>query len=249
MGYNPNQQQFAHSNGHNPAVYSQHAGPGAVYTQPAPGAPASSGGGMKRSLCLALTAALLLLIAAVIGLSAGLGVSQRNLRNVKADLARATESPAAAATTVFVTARPTTTPTSTSSSSSASATADTSNITCPGSNNTLYTADTDSKRFQQYCGIDFSGDQAVDVGSVKVTSMDACMDACASQSNCTGAGWGYLEGDNGTEHSCWMKANLTVPHSATDDWAFAVLLANGSDTATQKSRKRGVGSSLWLWSV
>lgn len=91
MSYNPNQQQFAYSNGPNPAGYSHHAAPGAVYTQPASGgAPASSG--TKRSSCFALMAALLLLIAAVIGLSAGLGVSQRNLRNAKADLARATES-------------------------------------------------------------------------------------------------------------------------------------------------------------
>lgn len=152
-----------------------------------------------------------------------------------------------------MTARPSATATSTSSSASASATADTSNITCPESNNTLYTADTpDSKRFQQYCGIDFSGDQAVDVGSVKVTSMDACMDACASRSNCTGAGWGYLEGDNGTEHSCWMKANLTEPHNATAEWAFAILLTNnnGSDPAAQEgTRKRGVGLSWWFWSV
>lgn len=157
-----------------------------------------------------------------------------------------------AATTVFVTAKPTSTPTSTSSSSSASATPDTSNITCPGSNNTLYTAnatDDGSKQFQQYCGIDFSGDQAVDVGSVKVTSMDACMDACASQSNCTGAGWGYLDGDNGTEHSCWMKANLTEPHNATAEWAFAILLGgngNGSDAAPQR-RRRGGGSGWWFF--
>ena len=151
---------------------------------------------------------------------------------------------------MFVTSRPTSTPTSTSSSGSASATPDTSNITCPGSNNTLYTANTDdAKQFQQYCGIDFSGDQAADVGSVKVASMDACMDACASQSNCTGAGWGYLEGDNGTEHSCWMKANLTEPHNATAEWAFAILLdsGNGSDPSPQGRRKRSAGSSWWFW--
>lgn len=76
------------------------------------------------------------------------------------------------------------------------------------------------------------------------------MDACASQSNCTGAGWGYLDGDNGTEHSCWMKANLTEPHEATSDWAFAILLSNstgnGSDTAPQR-RRRGGGSSWMFW--
>lgn len=89
MGFNPNQQQFAYSNGHNPAGYG-HAPPPAVYSQPAPGAPASSG--TRRSSCFALMAAILILIAAVIGLSAGLGVSQRNLHNAQADLARATES-------------------------------------------------------------------------------------------------------------------------------------------------------------
>lgn len=89
MGYNPNQQQFAYGNGHNSAGYG-HAPPGAVYSQPTSSAPASSGA--KRGSCFALMAALLILIAAVIGLSAGLGVSQRNLRNAKADLARATES-------------------------------------------------------------------------------------------------------------------------------------------------------------
>lgn len=86
MGYNPNQQQFAYGNGHNPAGYG-HAPPSAAYSQ-AP--PASSG--VKRSSCFALMAALLILIAAVIGLSAGLGVSQRNLRNAEADLMRATGS-------------------------------------------------------------------------------------------------------------------------------------------------------------
>lgn len=81
-GYNPAQQQFA--NGHNYAPQSS------GYAQAPPGAPASSG--VKRSTCLALMAALFILLAAVIGLSAGLGVSQRSLRNTKADLARATES-------------------------------------------------------------------------------------------------------------------------------------------------------------
>lgn len=88
MGH-PNQQQYAYGNGHNPAGYG-HAPPPAVYSQPASGAPASSG--TKRGSCFALMAALLILIAAVIGLSAGLGVSQRNLHNAQADLARATES-------------------------------------------------------------------------------------------------------------------------------------------------------------
>ena len=129
----------------------------------------------------------------------------------------------------------------TSSSASASASADTSNITCPGSNNTLYTSTIDSKKFEEKCGIDYGNDEAESVGSVKVTSMDACMDACAAQSNCTGAGWGYLAGDDGAEHTCWMKANLTTPHTAVSDWAFGILQETDSDSSSDKR-------SNMLWS-
>lgn len=139
-----------------------------------------------------------------------------------------------AATTVLVTTTATRTPTS--STASASATADTSNITCPKSNNTLYTAGTDSsKQFREYCGIDYSGDESQDVGSVKVTSMDACMDSCAKQSNCTGAGWGYLEGDNGAEHTCYMKGNLTTSHVADSTWAFGILLTDSDSSSDKRS--------------
>ncbi|KUI71820.1 hypothetical protein VM1G_07608 [Cytospora mali] len=211
-----------------PNVGNGNSPPSVGYAHSPPVAPTSSG--VKRSTCLALLAAVVILLAAVVGLSAGLGVSQRNLHNTQADLAKAIKSPSATTTVA-----PASTGSPTSSSASASATADTSNITCPGSNNTLYTADTDSKRFRQYCGIDYSGDEAQAVGSVKVTSMDACMDACAAQSNCTGAGWGYLNGDNGAEHTCWMKTNLTTSHQATSTWAFAILLTGSSSS----SEKRG----------
>lgn len=221
----PGQQQFSHGNGYN----NGYPPPAVGYVPTTPSAPNSSG--VKRSTCLALLAATMILLAAVIGLSAGLGVSQRNLHNTQADLARATSSPSAA-TTVFVTTTATRTPTS--STASASPTVDTSNITCPKSNNTLYTAESDSsKQFREYCGIDYSGDESQDVGSVKVTSMDACMDACAKQSNCTGAGWGYLEGDNGANHTCYMKSNLTNSHVADPTWAFGILLT-GSDSSSKK---------------
>ncbi|ROW07210.1 hypothetical protein VMCG_03913 [Cytospora schulzeri] len=219
IGYPPDQQQFVHAIGYNNGYQPQGEG----YTAPS----TTTSSGVKRSTCLALLAATLILLAAVIGLGAGLGVSQRDLHNTQADLARATGSPSAAST-VFVTTTYTATrsPTSaTSSSASASATVDTSNIICPKSNNTLYTAETDSsKQFREYCGIDYSGDGTQDVGSVKVTSMEACMDACAKQSNCTGASWGYLNGDNGAEHTCWMKGNLKKSHVADSGWAFGMLL-------------------------
>jgi hypothetical protein len=74
------------------------------------------------------------------------------------------------------------------------------------------------------CGLDYSGaGQAVDIGNVQTLNLEACIDACAAQSNCTGAGWGVIKGDKGPEHTCWMKTNLGKPHTATSDWAFAVL--------------------------
>jgi len=75
--------------------------------------------------------------------------------------------------------------------------------------------------------VDYSGKgQADDLGSVKTTSMDLCMDACAKKASCTGCGWGVLDGDTGDAHSCWLKANLSNSHNATADWAFAVLLSH-----------------------
>lgn len=87
MGYSPGaqQQQFAYGQGYN---HAQAQPPQAAAYKPS--TPTSSG--VKRSTCLALLAATLILLAAVIGLGAGLGVSQRNLHNTQADLARATES-------------------------------------------------------------------------------------------------------------------------------------------------------------
>lgn len=86
MGYPPGQQQFAHGVGYNNGYPPQTA----VYAHPGPSSPASSG--VKRSTCLALLAAIIILLVAVIGLSAGLGVSRRDLHNAQLDLARATES-------------------------------------------------------------------------------------------------------------------------------------------------------------
>jgi hypothetical protein len=105
-----------------------------------------------------------------------------------------------------------------------------SDVQCPQVNGTIYTASTGGKRFRRMCGIDYGGQgEAVDIGNVKTRNMDACIDACASRANCTGAGWGIIKGDQGPTHSCWMKANLTKSHTATPEWGFAVL-AQGDDS-------------------
>ncbi|KAK7736644.1 hypothetical protein SLS53_006849 [Cytospora paraplurivora] len=171
----PDQQQFTNGYGYNNTGIGSVSPHTAGYAHDPPQtAPTSSGA--KRSTCLALLLATMILLAAVIGLGAGLGVSQRNLHKTQADLARATASPSAA-TTGSVTATPASTGSATSSSASASATADASNIICPKNNDTVYTAATDSKQFRELCGIDYGDGEAESVGSVKTTSMDACMDA------------------------------------------------------------------------
>ena len=101
-------------------------------------------------------------------------------------------------------------------------------VQCPRVNGTIYTASSGGKRFRRLCGVDYGGEgEAVDIGNVKTINLDACIDACASETNCTGAGWGVIEGDKGPTHSCWMKTNLTKSHKAMPEWGFAVLVPAG----------------------
>jgi hypothetical protein len=112
------------------------------------------------------------------------------------------------------------------STPSATPTAVAADVQCPRVNGTIYTASTGGKRFRRLCGLDYGGEgEAVDIGNVKTRNMDGCIDACASRGNCTGAGWGVIDGDKGPTHTCWMKTNLTKSHTATPEWGFAVLVA------------------------
>lgn len=103
------------------------------------------------------------------------------------------------------------TPISTTSSFSACASPDISNITCLGSNaaeanSSLFPIPEGAgKRFQQLHGINLSGDQAANVCSIEVTSMDAYTDAYTAQAGYAGAGFGYPEDNSGTGHTCWIK--------------------------------------------
>ncbi|KAK3336344.1 hypothetical protein B0T19DRAFT_36305 [Cercophora scortea] len=98
------------------------------------------------------------------------------------------------------------------------------NSDCPGSNGTVYTVPSSTKTFLRVCSIDYSGvGGAVDIAHVVTGSMDECMDACAARDDCTGCAWGYIFGDSGNAHRCWMKNSLQTAHNATHDWSFAVL--------------------------
>ena len=97
-------------------------------------------------------------------------------------------------------------------------------INCPEANNTLYVVPGSTKTFLRNCGIDYNGtDGAYDLSHVYTTSMEQCMDVCASNDLCTGCGWGMIEGDKKGNYRCWMKNNLQKHHQARDDYCFAVL--------------------------
>ncbi|KAK4211620.1 hypothetical protein QBC37DRAFT_11444 [Rhypophila decipiens] len=188
-------------------------------------------------------AIIVILFAAVIGLAAGLGMTQENLRQARSDLllaqaklvapgtGTAANSPPSDATTTSTPATVTATIVPTPTAQAA--------IKCPAGNGTFYsTSSGDSsgptKQFQRICGIDYGQGEAKDIGSKKVASLDECMDACAARAGCTGAGWGAITGDKGNMHSCWMKTGLIKPHKATQDWGFGLLIT-GSGAGNSSS--------------
>ncbi|KAH7629669.1 hypothetical protein B0T09DRAFT_357370 [Sordaria sp. MPI-SDFR-AT-0083] len=193
---------------------------------------------VKRSIALAVIGTLALLLATMIGLAAGLGVSQKNLHDAKNDLKLAQASITAglgALTSPTQHPSPTVAAATSTSASSASSTATAiAKIECPAINSTSYIATvagnssspggSTSKKFTRLCGVDFGKGEAVDIGSVNTTSFNSCLDKCAQKQGCMGAGWGAIQGDEETHHTCWMKTNLTTKgHKAVDEWAFGVL--------------------------
>jgi len=95
---------------------------------------------------------------------------------------------------------------------------------CPATNNTYYTATDSDKRFLRLCGVDYSGTSgAVDITNLLTSNMTECMDACGNATDCTACGWGYIDGDLGDKHRCWLKKDLGKSHDATG-WCFAILV-------------------------
>ena len=97
------------------------------------------------------------------------------------------------------------------------------NSDCPALNNTIYHVPGSTKSFLRQCGIDYSGTGATDLVEAYTESMADCMNSCASFDQCTACSWGYLQGDQGDKHRCYMKKALKQKHSATSDWCFAIL--------------------------
>ena len=68
--------------------------------------------------------------------------------------------------------------------------------------------------------------EATDIGQVQTETMLDCMKNCAGTYGCDACAWGYLDGDQGALHRCWMKSNLAKGggHEVDEAWSFAMLI-------------------------
>ncbi|KAK4170435.1 hypothetical protein QBC43DRAFT_6030 [Cladorrhinum sp. PSN259] len=196
--------------------------------------------GKKRLFWIILAIGILMIIGVAVGVGVGVSMGRKSYAN-------STDAAASSGTTVSAsgagssptpttvipsTEQPTTatTPTGTHATSATSTSFSVAsrpnmvNSDCPAVNNTIYQVPGSTQRFQRLCGVDYSGTgDAKDLAQVYTTSMIECIHACASFDRCTAAGWGYIAGDIGNEHRCFMKTDLTKSHAARDDWCFAIL--------------------------
>ncbi|KAK3990253.1 hypothetical protein QBC44DRAFT_325965 [Cladorrhinum sp. PSN332] len=105
-------------------------------------------------------------------------------------------------------------------------------VNCPTNNLTLYTPTrTPNRKYLLLCGRDYSsmiGVGTVDMYDMRMDSMGDCIDACAAQEGCVGAGWG----GQGGKKACWLKSRLGEANWA-GHWSFAVedRESNGTTTA------------------
>ncbi|KAI1465596.1 uncharacterized protein F4812DRAFT_103735 [Daldinia caldariorum] len=108
------------------------------------------------------------------------------------------------------------TPTSSNPSSATTSTP----ITCPQSNGTIYEG-AGNEPFLVVCNVDYNSNYAgsgtTDIGNEETSSVEDCIDTCAGNSTCVGAGWGNYEG----RYICWMKGKLGSSQGAPN-WLFAI---------------------------
>lgn len=188
--------------------------------------------GLRKSRFYMLIGLLVGLIIVVVAVGVGVGVGKRTAG--ASDAAEAVSSGAASSssssptptaigaptgvstTTATATISPTTTSTNPASTAG--------KLDCPAANGTEFQVPGSNKRFLRVCGVDYTGDDGgIDLKQVTTLTMLDCMTNCAGTYGCTGCGWGYMEGDSGYEHRCWLKSKLMKPHDTDINWSFAVL--------------------------
>ncbi|KAG6360908.1 hypothetical protein INS49_011976 [Diaporthe citri] len=117
-------------------------------------------------------------------------------------------------------------PASSTPSPSSTATPE-SSISCPTSNGTTFTSTTDPAKFDVYCAIDYNSN--ADANTRDLVHMEAdiaedCINLCAANDSCVGAGWGFYQPDTSVAGSnvCWLKSKLGTSHAAIQDWVFVI---------------------------
>ncbi|KAI1816665.1 hypothetical protein GGS20DRAFT_536429 [Poronia punctata] len=173
-----------------------------------------------------LLTTIILVLIVVIGVGVGVGTSQgRGSSGSK----NAQNSDGVTSSIISTTSSHTRTTTATSSAASTSThmPAPTAEVDtgCPAVNGTTYRVPGSTKRFLRLCGVDYGeGDGAIDITNIPTVNVTDCIDNCAGTPGCVGCGWGFIKGDKGPEHRCWLKSDLKKSHDANPNWAFALLL-------------------------
>ncbi|KAI1075990.1 hypothetical protein F5B20DRAFT_557794 [Whalleya microplaca] len=146
----------------------------------------------------ALVIIVLLVIALAVGLGVGLGT--RSNHSTAQSEADTTNSPTTAGST----------PSSSTSTP----------LACPADANAT-TQSADNEAFTVLCGVDYSGKEDSankDLDNMVLRSAEECIDVCASNNKCVGAGWGEIDGSGKTY--CYMKSAIGKQNTADANWMF-----------------------------
>lgn len=59
---------------------------------------------------------------------------------------------------------------------------------------------------------------------METETAEDCINMCASNSSCVGAGWGYYQPDSSVAGSdvCWLKSRLGTSQTAIQNWIFVI---------------------------
>lgn len=80
---------------------------------------------------------------------------------------------------------------------------------------------TNNEKFLVLCNVDYNGNFAgsgtTDIGNEETNTVEDCINVCAGNSSCAGAGWGNFNGHD----VCWLKGSLGKSQSA-DNWFFVI---------------------------
>ncbi|KAL1838357.1 hypothetical protein VTJ49DRAFT_2766 [Mycothermus thermophilus] len=97
-------------------------------------------------------------------------------------------------------------------------------MSCPGNDRTLYLAPQNSqKKFLLLCGRDYhSKNGTQELYNSPTSTLEECLELCAMQDGCLGAGWGRSGKVANGKPVCWLKGQLGQHHDAPL-WSFLML--------------------------